>query len=241
MGALRAPKLNQQIQQADGLPAAGSDELSVILRREEDLLDPLPRLQDALLQEVHQQGAVEHLLQRVGAGIVGAQFHHRQAVLVAVDDQADLAPAPVFALLQQGLVGVLQIPGVDHLHDRHRQRLVQIDVVALTVDGVTRPDHHREPVVRRSRVVLTADHLQSADDAPAVQVLVVVAQVAHLAKLVDCLLDVGGLDDVAVGVVVADVLGADVGQRREERPAVLVDLGDNNFCLVVARFDVHTE
>src|SRR5205085_10577495 len=78
----------------------------------------------------------------------------------------------------------------------------------------------------RAAVVLPA-----ADDAPTVQVLVVKTQVALAAKSVECILHSLHIRQLARAVVVADIFGADVRERREE----LATIGEQADDAVVNR------
>ncbi len=88
------------------------------------------------------------------------------------------------------------IVGLDHGQQVLVPGLLEDDVVAVAIDGVPFPDGYLPPRARlfsfRFAGVRSAINLQPADDAPAVQMFVVKAQVALLAKPIDGLLNVFG-------------------------------------------------
>src|SRR5262249_21755149 len=79
---------------------------------------------------------------------------------------------------------------------------------------------HRHVSARLAQRVRAAFDLQSANDAPTVKMLVVKAQVTLGAQPVDRFLYSIGIGKIAVVVVEANILGADLGKRWELLAAV---------------------
>src|SRR5690606_36351303 len=117
--------------------------------------------------------ALEEGLDPLGLRLVVLEGEVRGVPGVALDEETDLA---VTLVVEHRVVGVLLVERRDRGHDVERLALSEVDVAAIAVDRVPRPNRDLAAFVAAD--VGAAVDLESADDTPAVEVPVVVAKVA---------------------------------------------------------------